>query len=81
MLRYGGGDPGVRQLQQQRPPGAKENRRLAIDPPRQELRTEDSLDRSGRRRANGVETAFEIIGGQQRRHVLKRARPLTLPPA
>ena len=65
MLRYGGGDPGVRQLQQQRPPRAKENRRLAVDPPRQRLRAKDSLEGSGRRRANGVETVFKIINGQR----------------
>jgi len=56
-------NPGVRQLQQQRPPAAEKNRRLAVDPPGQRLRAEDSLGRSGRRRANGVETAFKIIGG------------------
>ena len=46
-----------------RPAGAKENRRLAVDPPRQGLGAEDSLDRSGRRLANGAEPVFKIIGG------------------
>jgi hypothetical protein len=35
MLGDGGGDPGVRQLKQQGAAGAKEDGRLAVDPPSQ----------------------------------------------
>lgn len=65
MLGDGGCDPRVRQLEQQGAAGAKEDGRLAVDPPSQRSGTEDSLHCSGRRLANGVETAFKIIFGQQ----------------
>jgi hypothetical protein len=66
MLGDARGDPGMRQLKQQGAAGAKEDGRLAVDPPGQRSRTEDSLTWSGRCLANGVETAFKIIFGQQR---------------
>jgi len=74
MLGDGGGDPGVRQLKQQGAAGAKEDSRLAVDPPGQRSGTEDSLIWAGRRRANRVETAFKIISGQQRHFLRLRGR-------
>ena len=65
MLGDGSGDPGMRQLKQQGAAGAKDT--AAWRSTRQVSEAgPDPLDRSGRRLANGVETAFKIVFGQQR---------------
>ena len=65
LIGDGGGDPGMRQLQQQRAAGAEENRCLPVDSPCHGGRTKDTLAPTTGPGPDDVEAAFEVLCGDQ----------------
>jgi hypothetical protein len=65
LIGDGGGDPRMRQLQQQGAAGAEENSRFPIDPPGHRSRAKDAFARSRGVGANPIEASFEILCGNE----------------
>ncbi|MGY4297535.1 hypothetical protein ACVWXN_005630 [Bradyrhizobium sp. i1.4.4] len=65
MLRDGGSDPGMRQLQQQRAAGAEKDDGLPVDLPGHRVRAEHAGNRSRGVGADLIEGQFQIVPGYQ----------------
>src|SRR5262249_7490387 len=61
MLLDGGGDPGVRELHEQRAAGTEKNRSLAVDLPGDGVRTKQARVGARRRRAREVQFALQAF--------------------
>jgi hypothetical protein len=60
VLGDSGGDPGMRQLKQQRTPGSQKDDGFPVNPPRYGRRTKNALHRSGGPGPDDIESRVQI---------------------